>query len=142
MKVFFDTNVLIDALTCRDYDYKNQKQLLRYVASGVVDGYISAKQITDIYYILRKHVPLENEKRRVIRILLENFETLPCLKSICEYCLSTNFDDYEDAIIEETAKIFKIDYLVTNNVMDFKNSQLTIVSPKELVTILDACSQQ
>ena len=141
MKVFFDTNVLIDGLTCRDYDYKNQKQLLRYVAREDIEGYISAKQITDIYYILRKYVSSEAEKRRIIRILLDNFETLPCLKSICQYCLTSDIEDYEDSVIEETAKIFKVDYLVTNNIDDFQKSKLTIISPKELVLLLEACTQ-
>ena len=140
MKVFFDTNVLIDAITCRDFDYKNQKQLLRYVAGEVIKGYISMKQITDIYYILRKYVSSESEKRRIIHVLLEQFETLPCLKSVCEYSLTSDIDDYEDAILEETAKIFKVDYLVTNNTVDFQNSKLAVVSPKELVLILNACN--
>lgn len=141
MKVFFDTNVLIDAFTCRDYDYKNQKQLLRYVANEVIEGYISSKQITDIYYILRKYIPSETEKRRILRVILEQFETLPCLKSVCEYCLKSNIEDYEDAIIDETAKIFNVDYIVTNNKADFNNSKCIIISPKELVLLLDAIHQ-
>ena len=141
MKVFFDTNVLIDGITCRDYDYKNQKQLMRYVANETIEGYISSKQITDIYYILRKYVFSEDEKRRVLRVLLEQFETLPYLRSICEYCLKSNISDYEDAIVEETAKIFDIDYIVTNNTSDFKNSRVLVISPKELVTLLNAMNQ-
>lgn len=141
MKVFFDTNVLIDAFTCRDYDYKNQKQLLRYVANEVIEGYISSKQITDIYYILRKYISSETEKRRILRVILEQFETLPCLKSVCEYCLKSNIEDYEDAIIDETAKIFNVDYIVTNNKADFNNSKCIIISPKELVQLLDTIHQ-
>ena len=89
------------------------------------------------FNILRKYVSSESEKRRIIHILLEQFETIPCSKTICEYSLTSDIDDYEDAIIEETAKIFKVDYLVTNNIIDFQNSKLEIISPKKLVLILD-----
>lgn len=141
MKVFFDTNVLVDGITCRDLDYKNQKKLLRYVATETIKGYISTKQLTDIYYILRRYVSSESEKRRILHVLMEQFEILPCLKTICEYGLTSSIDDYEDAIIEETAKVFGADCIVTNNAADFQNSRVDIISPKELVAILDACTQ-
>ncbi|MBO4856392.1 MAG: PIN domain-containing protein [Bacilli bacterium] len=140
MKVLFDTNVLIDAITCRD-DFKNQKKLMRYVANETIEGYISSKQITDIYYILRKYVSSETEKRRILRIIMEQFETLPCLKSVCEYCLRSNIEDYEDAVIDETAKIFNVGYIVTNNIDDFKNSKQIIITPRELVILLEAMNQ-
>ena len=48
IKVFVDTNVIIDALTLRDYEYKPSKALLYNITEGKVKGYICSKQITDI----------------------------------------------------------------------------------------------
>ena len=44
-------------------------------------------------------------------------------------------DDYEDAIIDETAKVNMISYLVTNNIKDFNNSKSIIMTPKDLYNI-------
>ena len=69
MKVLFDTNVIIDAFTMRDYDYKDSRDLLIKAANKEIDGYVSAKQITDIYYILRKYVNGEQIKKSIIKDL-------------------------------------------------------------------------
>ena len=47
IKVFVDTNVIIDALTLRDYEYKPSKALLYNITEGRIKGYICSKQITD-----------------------------------------------------------------------------------------------
>jgi predicted nucleic acid-binding protein len=56
---------------------------------------------------------------------------------ILAYNIKTVFDspimDFEDALIEETAYQTKIEYIVTRNVNDFKNSRVKIITPKKLL---------
>ena len=51
IKVFLDTNVIVDALTLRDYDYRPSQKIIRHIVAKNIRGYICSKQITDIYYI-------------------------------------------------------------------------------------------
>ena len=130
-KYFFDTNVIIDALANRDDNNLYARDLLRRVSVGKIKGYLCSKQICDIYYILRKYISSENERRRVIATLLNAFEILPLLKSELTYSLSLPFDDYEDAVIDEVAKINCVTAIVTSNVKDYQQSKCEVWTPKQ-----------
>lgn len=132
MKVFFDTNVIIDAITERNVSFKNSRNLIIKAANESIDGYICSTQITDIYYILRKYITDSNARKMIIRSILETFKVLPLLPSDLQYVLNSKITDFEDAILEEVAKVNMIKSIVTNNKKDFKESTLTIYSPEEL----------
>lgn len=134
MKVLFDTNVIIDAIAERYSDYDYSQKLINKVVDGEIDGYICSKQITDIYYILRKYFD-EKRRRLIIKSILETFKVLPLLPSYLSYCINSKIDDYEDSIIDEVASVNMIDFILTNNINDFPNSKAVIISPKELYTL-------
>ena len=68
----------------------------------------------------------------IIKSILETFKVLPLLPSDLQYVLNSKINDFEDAILEEVAKVNMIKSIVTNNKKDFKESTLTIYSPEEL----------
>ena len=134
MKVLFDTNVIIDAIAERYSDYDYSQKLINKVVDGEIDGYICSKQITDIYYILRKYFD-EKRRRLIIKSILETFKVIPLLPSYLSYCINSKIDDYEDSIIDEVASVNMIDFILTNNINDFSNSKAVTISPKELYTL-------
>ena len=136
MKVFFDSNVIIDGLSERDYNYRPSRDLLRLATNKTIRGFITAKQITDIYYILKHYYSNESERRNAIRIISNIFEIIPTMKSDIDYCINSKMKDLEDALIDEVCTVNCIDFLVTNNIKDFKNAKSTIITPQELVTLL------
>ncbi len=136
MKVFLDTNVLIDAFTERDTTYKSSQKILRYVAAGVITGYITAKQVTDFYYCVRKYSESELQRKRLIKIMLDIFEILPTMKSDIRYCLSYPIEDLEDALIDEMCNEHCIDYLITHNKKDFKDAKSVVFTPEEALEII------
>ena len=137
MKVLFDTNVIIDALTERDLTYRHSKELVRYVISGAIKGFITAKQITDLYYIARNYFSTEMSRRQFIKLVVNTFEVIPTTKSDIVYCLNSKMKDLEDALIDEVYSVNCIDYLVTNNAKDFEGAKSVIITPEQLVTILE-----
>ena len=137
MKVFFDTNVIIDAITSRDYNYRDSQLLVIKAARKEIIGYISAKQITDIYYILRKYVSDELKRRIVVKQLCDTFEILPLLPADISYCISSEISDYEDAIIDEAAKVYCIPYIVTHDIKHFKNASTLVMSPHDLLNFIE-----
>lgn len=136
MRVFIDTNVIVDALTDRDYKSNTSVKLLQLIIEGQVKGYICNKQITDLYYILKKYISNETARRNLITTILKTFELLPLLKGDILACIHTSINDFEDAVLEEVAKVNVIPYFVTNNTKDFKNSRVTILSPEQILTLL------
>ena len=137
-KIFFDSNVFIDAFASRD-NSKSSVQLISKVITGEVKGYLASKQITDIYYVLKKYGLGDNRRRDILKIIVINFTVLPTLGSEISYCLSKpNLIDFEDDLLDEICKINCIQYLVTSNLKDFNKSRNFVIEPKNLMTILNS----
>ena len=138
MKVLFDTNVIIDAFTCRGNEYKHARELVLKAVDEEFQGYISSKQVTDIYYILRKYYQSEEQRRFAIKTIMSSFTVLPLLPSDLNYSITNEMIDYEDAVIYETAKVNMVNSIVTSDTKHFKNTKAFIYTPKELVELLNS----
>ena len=135
LRVFLDTNVIIDALTLRDYDYGPSQRVIRQIVSKNVRGYICSKQITDIYFIFRKYFKSENEIRDAVNTIVEFSEVLPLLKGDILACLKTDMPDFEDAILYEVAKVNMIPMIITNNINHFKNCEKMVLTPQQFLEL-------
>ena len=51
MKVFIDTNVILDVLCKRDKFYNDSLNVLKLCEANIIKGYLSALSITNIIYI-------------------------------------------------------------------------------------------
>lgn len=131
--VFLDTNVIIDALTMRDYDYLPSRQIWRHILSGKVTGYICSKQITDIYYIFRKYFNNESLIRQNIKNIIDSFEVLSFTKGDALACLKSEMKDFEDAVLCEVAKINMIPLVITNNIAHFDGAKIMVLTPKQFL---------
>lgn len=138
IKVFFDTNVIIDAFSSRDYDYRDSQRLVVKVINKEIDGYISSKQIADIYYVLRKYVPNEEIKRQIIKDIVESFNVLPLLPSDVSISLKSDIPDFEDAVLEEAVSVNRIPFLVTHNTKHFEKARAMVFSPSDLIKYIDS----
>ena len=135
IKVFVDTNVVLDALTQRDMNYQSSLSFMRYIIAGELKGYMCSKQITDLYYILKKYTLNDLQRRNLIKTVLKTFELLPLLKGDILATINTNMKDFEDAILDEVAKVNMIPYFVTNNIDDYKDSKSMVLTPNQFLTL-------
>jgi len=138
MKYLIDSNVIIDALTERDNDYHASREVIRQIMLKKIHALITAKQITDIYYSLKKYIPNEEKRRETINLIMDSFDVLPTLKSDLKYCIKSTISDYEDAVLDEVAKTNCINYIITNNNKDFKNAKTAILRPEEFLKLLQS----
>ena len=137
MKIVIDTNIVLDTLAQREPFFAKSQALMQLVAEGKVEGAITANTITDIYYVLRKH--LDNNSLKVaLRGLMELLEVVSVTGDQCRQALDLPMKDYEDSLLACCAKSWKADYIITRNVKDFVNSPVKAVtrhkkSPMEAV---------
>lgn len=137
MKIFFDTNVIIDYFTNRDNSNYSVK-LVEAVVCGGIKGVLCTKQFTDIYYCLRRYEVNSEIRIEALKILYNYFEVLPTLNSDIKNSLyNCDQTDFEDFLLEEISKVNCMDYFVTNNVKDFRNSKNVIFTPKDLCLLLN-----
>ena len=99
MKALIDTCVIVDILQKRDPFYAAAMEILLAVSNKKCTGILTAKSITDIYYILRRSIHNEQEVRKLVRVLFTLFEVVDTFSIDCELALSSTIKDYEDAII-------------------------------------------
>ena len=134
MRIYLDTCVIIDYLANRKPFAEDAEKILSLVADNKLYAYTSASSITDIHYVIKKYLKDEIKARNCLIDLLSLIEVLDTLA----YNIKTVFDspimDFEDALIEEIAYQTRIEYIVTRNTNDFKNSRVKIITPKKILT--------
>ena len=133
MKALIDTCVIVDILQKRDPFYPAAMEILLAVSNKKCTGILTAKSITDIYYILRRSIRNEQEVRKLVRVLFTLFEVVDTFSIDCELALSSTIKDYEDAIMVETGSRVGAECIVTRNLKDYKLSTLPVLSPDQFL---------
>ena len=138
--IFLDTNIVIDFLADRKPFSLLAAKLFNFTLSGKVKIYISAVSYNNIYYILRQsHSSVETVK--LLDELSEMTEIADVTKNIIKKSLKSDFKDFEDAIQYNCAlSLTKIDFIVTRDTKDFKKSTLSVMTPKEAVSLIETTS--
>ena len=133
MKALIDTCVIVDILQKRDPFYAAAMEILLAVSNKKCTGILTAKSITDIYYILRRSIHNGQEVRKLVRVLFTLFEVVDTFSIDCELALSSTIKDYEDAIMVETGSRVGAECVVTRNLKDYKLSALPVLSPDQFL---------
>ena len=73
MRVLIDTCVIIDALQNRAGFAENARCIFLEVANRSFIGYITAKSVTDIYYLTHKQTHSDEQARIILKKLFFGF---------------------------------------------------------------------
>jgi len=136
MKVLIDTNVLIDYMAEREPYFEDARKILLFCGQNKIEGCIAAHSVSNIFYILRKHIP-ESERRTI----LKNLCTITTVIEIDRQKLvnaldNVDFSDMEDCLQSECADVFKADYIITRNIKDFEKSSIPPILPADFIKLL------
>ena len=134
MKVFFDTNILIDVFTNRDKECEFSIFCYRLVQRNLIKGYINAKQLSDIYYVVHKMLDKETAIE-CINVLSQQFEVVPYTKYDLINENNYSFNDIEDGSIDYCSKLYCCDYLLTRNKKHFNNAKSLVMIPKDFIEL-------
>ena len=140
MKILFDTNIILDVLLKREPYNIPALHLLAFTEIGDIQGSVCATTVTTIYYLMAKTIG-NSRAQTEIRKLLTLFDVAPVNRIVLDIAISSEFADYEDAVLNEAAKEIGASGIVTRNNKDFKKSSLHIYSPDELLSILEFKTQ-
>jgi predicted nucleic acid-binding protein len=133
MKALIDTCVIIDALQNRKEFAENAQKIFLMAANRKFNGYISAKSVTDIYYIMHRHFHDDKQTRNTLNKLLVIFGIMDTTGEDCRNALISEISDFEDAVMVRTAKRSDADYIVTRNIKDYSKSDVKICTPEEFI---------
>ena len=133
MKVFIDTNVIVDALTKREPFYEDSLEVIRSCDMGQNEGLLASHTLTNTYYLMRKDYT-EEARRDVLLDLTEMFTVIGVDKEKLQAALNnTDFLDFEDGVQYECATVSNVDVIVTRDVKHFANSQIKVMTPHDFI---------
>lgn len=133
MRVFLDTNVLLDTLVSRDNPQfaRNVATILSLGENGTFDLFMSALSVPTIAYVLKSMSPAA--KKAIIGELVDIVKVLPALPDHVTNMLESQMSDVEDALQVQSAAEGGCDVIVTRNIHDFKLSEIPAISPEEFL---------
>lgn len=132
MRLFLDTNVMLDFLGERDPFYVSAAKIATLADKRSLQIIVSALSYATISYILTKYDGLEKtkDKLRKFRVISEICELD---EVIIEKGLNSDFSDFEDSLQYFSALRTECDIIITRNGKDFKKSEIPVMSPDEFL---------
>ena len=133
MKIFIDTNILLDVFQNRTPYVDDSIQIWALAESRKAEIFISAISFNNIFYIMRKHAG-KKSAQRALEVLNSNFSMVPLVQDIIGKAVMAKMPDFEDAIQFFSALSVEADCIVTRNVKDFPPDILPVLTPEAFLT--------
>ena len=129
MRVLIDTCVIMDAVQNREPFAQDAQSILLAAANQQIMGYVTAKEMTDIYYLAHRCTHDQGAARTIMGRLCTLLDILDTTES--------DISDYEDAVMVETALREEMDCIVTRNLSDYGASPMPVYSPHDFLMKLE-----
>ena len=133
MRVLIDTCVIMDAVQNREPFAQDAQMILLAAANQQIMGYVTAKEMTDIYYLAHRCTHDQGTARTIMGRLCTLLDILDTTGSDIRHALASELSDYEDAVMVETAIRDEMDCIVTRNLSDYGASPVPVYSPHDFV---------
>lgn len=129
--------MVLDVLLERDPHAEPAARLFAHVERQKLMGLLGATTITTVHYLSRKRLG-EAGARAQIKALLRLFELAAVTRAVLEGALDLRFNDFEDAVLHESARLAGADGIVTRDPGGFETADLRVYEPMELLAVLNS----
>lgn len=134
MKIFVDTNILIDVFSKRQPFFDASATILSMLEKDTTSGVLSAISINNAYYIISKYQG-KNKAKKAVRTLLDIFEVITLDYKTLSKSIDSNIKDFEDGIQFFSAISCNADYIITRNTKDLPRDDIPILTPEEFLQL-------
>ena len=132
-KVFVDSDVIIDFFTDREPFANPASKIFELNELGIIQIYISAVSLNNIYYIVRKFIG-HKETIKVVEELVEISEIIGTTKKEIVQSLKNDFKDYEDSVQYSSALNIKgLEAIITRNTKDYVKAKIAIFTAENYI---------
>ncbi len=136
-KIFVDSDVLLDVLARRLPFYNDSAAILTLADRKLIHVYTTPVIIANIFYILRKMKTkvFALESLRKLRIIIN---ILSVTENNIDKALMSKFNDFEDAIQYFASIENNLEFIITRNKKDYKESKISVCTPGEFLEIFNS----
>ncbi len=131
MKVFLDTNIVIDLLDKRPPFHIAATRIFTLAYNKEIELFVSPFTYATAAYLLRKNGP--SQLRQLLRNLRQLVNVSVADERVVDDALASQFDDYEDALQYYSALTIDADIIITRNTKDFLRSSIPVYMPDEFL---------
>ncbi len=136
VKLFLDTNVVIDFLCERSNDfYLPAARLMVKGYNKEVELWCSSLTFATADYLLEKYHVSQADRTNMLKEFLQICQPSSVDREVVEMALSSDFKDFEDAMQYFSAKKCGAEAIITRNKKDFKTSELPLYLPTEYLAL-------
>ena len=132
MKVFLDTNVVIDFLGKRDGFFENASLIFQMQKEGKLNATISSLTVVNCAYILGKAFSKEVMLNKVEE-LCRLFQVSGIDRATIIAALEMKPSDFEDAVQYLSALPYQPDIIITRDKKGFSTIGIPIMTPTEFI---------
>jgi predicted nucleic acid-binding protein len=132
MRVFLDTNILLDVLLNRaPFVADSEALILRCEALGA-ELFVAWHGLATAYYLLKRG-RTETEALAEVDKILAWAQVAACSDAGARRARQLGFSDFEDALQAVSAEACAADWIVTRNTTDFSRSGVPSVTPQSFL---------
>ncbi len=135
MKLFLDTNVMLDFLGERETYYEPMSFLMSLADEKKVAMAVSALSFATVNYFLVKYESVQIAKEKLTKFKILS-EVIALSETIIDKSLTSKFKDFEDGLQYFSALEARADILISRNKKDFKLSELPVMTAEEYLKTL------
>ncbi len=133
IKIFIDSDIILDLLIKRD-EYQEAAELFTKIAGNEIIGFTTPLVFANVHYILTKYEG-KNKSILSLRKLRKLLSVLTINEEIIDEALLFDAKDFEDSIQYITSEKNNLDFIITRDKKDYKESKLPVLSATEFLKI-------
>ena len=136
MNILFDTNVILDYLIPTNAFHSEASKIVLSVFNGQLNGFLSSHSLTDMFYIMRKYFPIK-DRQQFMLLIISSFQIITEEKEdFIDVLNEPDFFDLEDGLQMKCAEKTNLDYIVTENLKDFKDSKVPAIDIETAIKMI------
>jgi predicted nucleic acid-binding protein len=131
VRIVLDLNVVLDVLLARE-KFLDSAEVLLFASERKIEAFIPLHGVTTIYYFCRKEMKDASARLQLLK-LLEAAEVFSISDEEVRRAIVSPMDDFEDAIVAETARAANAEFIITRDTADFRDSAIPALTPTEFI---------
>ena len=133
MTVLIDTNVILDVLLKREQFLEKSSNVVLLSEKKIIDGYVSASAVTDIFYITNASYRDKQKTINLIKELLKTVRIAAVTETEIFHAIDLNWNDFEDAVQYSAGEAIKADYIITRDISGYSDNSIPAIQPVDFL---------
>ncbi|MEW6088686.1 MAG: PIN domain-containing protein [bacterium] len=134
--VFCDINFILDIFLERKPFYYAAAKLFKKIEDKEVNGYLCSLSFPILFYLLSKELSRVEAIKTLEKIRIV-FNVATVDEKIIDLSLSSDFNDFEDAVQYYSAIQSKANFIITRDKSGYTSDKVPVLTPEEFLALLE-----